>query len=89
MSAIALEEVVFTDTVYPLNNVNYTLVPLLLTQFLFGAKFKKQCNWESKWHAHATIFHNNALRSGGHPFASSQWPKCGIRTLADIMESNG
>lgn len=71
MSAIALEEVVFTDTVYPLNNVNYILVPLLLTQFLFGAKFKKQCNWESKWHSHTPTFHN-ALRSGGRPFASAQ-----------------
>ena len=40
MLRISVADVLLPTLIYPLNNVNYALVILLLTQFLLGAKLK-------------------------------------------------
>lgn len=84
---IALEEVVFTNIQYPLNNVNYALGLLLLTQFLFGAKLKINVTGNQNAMPIRQCFTVMPCDLEGGLLHPPQWSKCGI--LTDIMDSNG
>ena len=45
--------------------------------------------WEIPWHKNTPIFRNNRLLIGQRPITFSQWQRCGINTLPDMMSNDG